>query len=49
MLNAGRFVGLGLLVGIVIGVAIHNYALGIVIGVGIGGGAALLADRRDRG
>jgi hypothetical protein len=45
MLNAGRFIGLGLLVGIVIGVAIHNYALG----VGIGGGAALLADRRDRG
>ena len=44
-----RCIGLGLALGIVVGVALHNYALGIIIGVGFGVALCLVQKRRARG
>lgn len=44
-----RCIGIGLALGIVIGVALHNYPLGIIIGVGFGAVLRLVQQRRARG
>jgi len=49
MTSWARCIGIGLAVGIVFGVALHSYALGIVIGVGFGAGLCLVSKRRERG
>jgi hypothetical protein len=43
-----KAIGIGLALGLVFGVAIHNFALGILIGVAIGGGVAANAKRKGR-
>jgi hypothetical protein len=44
-----RCIGLGLAAGIVSGIALRGYLLGIVIGVLFGAGLCLVAKRRERG
>jgi F0F1-type ATP synthase assembly protein I len=44
-----RCIGIGAALGIVLGVALHSYALGFIIGIGFGAGLCLVQKRRDRG
>jgi galactitol-specific phosphotransferase system IIC component len=44
-----RCIGIGLVLGVVIGVALHSYTLGIIIGVGFGAALCLVSKRRERG
>jgi len=44
-----RCIGIGLAIGIVVGIALHSYLLGIVFGVLTGAGICLVSKRRERG
>lgn len=44
-----RCIGIGLALGIVIGVVLRSYALGLLIGVLFGGAMRLVQQRRARG
>jgi hypothetical protein len=44
-----RCIAIGLTLGIVVGVALHSYVLGIAIGVGFGAALCLVQKRRARG
>jgi hypothetical protein len=41
-------IAVGLVLGIAVGVALHSYALGILIGVGFGAALCLVQKRRAR-
>ena len=41
--------GIGIALGIVFGVALHNYPLGLLLGVGFGAAMRLVQQRRARG
>jgi hypothetical protein len=43
-----KAIGIGAALGLVFGVALHNFALGILIGVSIGAASAAYAKRKDR-
>jgi hypothetical protein len=49
VMSWARCIGIGLALGIAVGVALHSYPLGIVIGVGFGAALCLVQKRRARG
>jgi hypothetical protein len=46
-LNKSKCIGIGLALGLIFGVALHSYGLGILIGLGIGGLICLVQKRRQ--
>jgi hypothetical protein len=47
--DTAKCIGIGLALGLVFGVALHSYGLGIIIGVAIGGLICLFQRRRRSG
>jgi hypothetical protein len=48
-LDKAKCIGIGLALGLIFGVALHSYGLGILIGLAIGGGLCLIQRRRRGG
>ena len=48
-LDKAKCIGIGLALGLIFGVALHSYGLGILIGLAIGGGLCLIQRRRQGG
>ena len=48
-LDKAKCIGIGLALGLIFGVALHSYGLGILIGLAIGGGIWLVQKRRRIG
>jgi len=47
-LDTAKCIGIGLAFGLILGVALHSYGLGILIGLAIGGLICLIQRRRGR-
>jgi hypothetical protein len=47
--NKSKCIGIGLALGLIFGVALHSYGLGMLIGLAIGGGLCLMQRRRQGG
>ena len=49
VVNKSKCIGIGLALGLIFGVALHSYGLGILIGLAIGGLICVVQRRRSGG